>query len=249
MAFNDDLLASVDRVNDETGVETHTSIMLSLSVIGIATLGIIGLAVFLMRSGVSAPLTRLIGTMQAMQGGDFAVRVDGTDRRDEVGSLAKGLEAFRVSLEAAERARSEREAAAEAEASAIRRRSALAERFVGRMEELASGFAKSSSEVADSARNLSATAEETSRQAQAVAGAAEEASTNVQTVASGTRNSRLPYARSPRRSRRRRRSLPKRRRRRRRAPQTSSPWRRRLSRSARSSTSYRTSPPRRTSWR
>ena len=54
------------------------------------------------------------------------------------------------------------------------------------MQELAQGFARSSGEVADSAKNLSATAEETARQAQAVAAAAEEAASNVQTVSAAS---------------------------------------------------------------
>ena len=51
----------------------------------------------------------------------------------------------------------------------MERRAALANAFVTEMQDLAPGFAQSSGEVADSAKNLSATAEETSRQAQAVA--------------------------------------------------------------------------------
>ncbi|MDR3372155.1 MAG: methyl-accepting chemotaxis protein [Ancalomicrobiaceae bacterium] len=54
------------------------------------------------------------------------------------------------------------------------------------MQSLSSGFAHSSGEVADAAKNLSATAEETSRQAQAVAAAAEQAAANVQTVAASS---------------------------------------------------------------
>jgi methyl-accepting chemotaxis protein len=116
----------------------------------------------------------------------IAVLAVNTDRRDEVGAMARALDLLRGQLQTAEAARRQQ---AEADALAsrqVQRRAELADVFVGRMQSLSEAFAQSSGEVADAAKNLSATAEETSRQAQAVAAAAEEASTNVQTVASSS---------------------------------------------------------------
>jgi methyl-accepting chemotaxis protein len=124
--------------------------------------------------------------MEALGRGDLAVAVTGSDRRDEVGTIAKALEVLRGHLQAAEHLRQEHAAREQHERAVMERRAALASAFVAQMQDLAAGFAQSSGEVADSAKNLSATAEETSRQAQAVASAAEEATTNVQTVASSS---------------------------------------------------------------
>ncbi|BBE74821.1 methyl-accepting chemotaxis protein [Oharaeibacter diazotrophicus] len=185
IAFNDDLIAQRDAEAAANGATADSTTWLTVGGIVAMVIAILAVAMLLLRATVTRPLAGIIATMGTMQRGDYAVTVPGLGRKDEVGAIAGSLEAFRQSLAAAEEARVAQEAAKAAEEALVRRRAELAERFVGRMEKLADGFAKSSTEVADAARNLSATAEETSRQAQAVAGAAEEASTNVQTVAAG----------------------------------------------------------------
>ncbi|WP_083656710.1 methyl-accepting chemotaxis protein [Mongoliimonas terrestris] len=186
LALSDSIVEAMHTESDaQTEAAEHASTV-TVSVIGAMTVLLIGVAFVGLRASVTRPLGHLMGTMATIQAGNLAVPVDHRDRTDEVGALANGLEAFRQSLVEAEAMRAAQEAAKAAEAAAIRRRATLAESFVGRMQDLADGFARSSAEVADAARNLSATAEETSRQAQAVTGAAEEASANVQTVAAGT---------------------------------------------------------------
>jgi methyl-accepting chemotaxis protein len=183
--LNNAILADVDARNDQNTADSWSAVWTTLIVIGSITAAVIGLAAWLLRNGVTAPVGKLIEAMKSMQSGHYDVSILGLGRKDEVGSIAGSLESFRLSLIDAEKARKAQEAAKTAEDAAIRKRAALAESFVARMEALAVGFGKSSSEVADAARNLSATAEETARQAQAVAGAAEEAAANVQTVAAG----------------------------------------------------------------
>ena len=183
--LNSVLIAEMDTISDANTVTSWDAVWTTLIAIGLIIAAVIGLAVWLLRKGVTAPIAALIEAMKSMQSGHYDLTINGLERKDEVGEIAGGLESFRKSLIEAETARKAQEAAKAAEDAAIRKRAALAEHFVSRMEELATGFGKSSGEVADAARNLSATAEETARQAQAVAGAAEEAATNVQTVAAG----------------------------------------------------------------
>ena len=183
--LNNAIIANMQAVSDANTASTWEAVWTTLIVIGLIVVLVIGVAVMLLRSGVTAPLLKLIDAMKSMQAGHYDLSIQGIERKDEVGQIAGGLEDFRQGLMAAETARKTQEAAKAAEDAAIRKRAQLAEHFVTRMEELAAGFGKSSSEVADAAKNLSATAEETARQAQAVAGAAEEAATNVQTVAAG----------------------------------------------------------------
>ncbi len=184
--LNDELIAVRDARSDENSATAAAAIWMSVGGIVAMVIAMIGLAVLFLRASVTRPLAALIDVMKVMQAGQFGVTVPSIGRKDEVGSIATSLEDFRQSLAASEEARKAQEVAKAAEEATIRRRAELGERFVARMEDLAGGFAKSSTEVADAARNLSATAEETARQAQAVAGAAEEASSNVQTVAAGT---------------------------------------------------------------
>ena len=170
--------AAKDSASDTIRWTVLASVLISTLVGAVA-------AVLLNRS-IAVPIRRGIDVMAELQAGRYAIAIPDTGRNDEIGAMNQALVKFRDELQAAEAARKAQEEARAATEAAIRRRAELAERFVGRMEALASGFSRSSGAVADAARNLSATAEETSRQAQAVAGAAEEASTNVQTVAAGT---------------------------------------------------------------
>ena len=184
-ALNGVLIDETQEISDANTTASWNSVWMTLGFIGLMVVVAVGLAILLLTSGVTRPIGKLVEAMKTMQTGHYDISIHGIGRKDEVGELAGGLEAFRLSLLDAEKARKAQEAAKTAEDAAIRKRSSMAERFVSRMQELATGFGASSTEVADAARNLSATAEETARQAQAVTGAAEEAATNVQTVAAG----------------------------------------------------------------
>jgi methyl-accepting chemotaxis protein len=184
-AFNDTLRAEMRSREAANTAATGQAIWTVLGGLLAAVLLVSSLAVWLVRRTVTSPLAGLLAAMAQMRGGDYTVKIDGGVRTDEIGKLAGGLEAFRAGLAGAEDLRRQREAIKAEEEKAIRHRAAAADQFVARMEQLATGFGKSSDEVAVAARNLSATAEETARQAQSVAGAAEEASSNVQTVAAG----------------------------------------------------------------
>lgn len=137
--------------------------------------------------GVVRPLHRITAAMGVVAGGNLSATIPYAEARNEIGEMASTLKVFRDGLMETERLRL---AGIEAEKrnreQLVAERVAIADQFEAAMGTLAEGFVQSSSEVADSARNLASTAEETSRQAQAVAGAAESASENVQTVAAGT---------------------------------------------------------------
>jgi methyl-accepting chemotaxis protein len=184
--INNRLIAIKDAQNQDISALAAWTSTISLIGLALATALILGLAFVMVRAGVVRPIQTSIGVMGALGRGELQAPVPGTDRRDEVGSIAKALEILRGQLQEAEAARAAQAAREEAERQLLARRETLANSFVGRMQELAGGFAQSSGEVADSARNLSATAEETSRQAQAVAAAAEQAAANVQTVAASS---------------------------------------------------------------
>ncbi len=185
VATTDRIANFSEKAADEATVTTNEVVRLTYAAFFIALALVIGLAVFLVRSGIASPIRSLIDAMDAIRDGRYTVTIQGAVRKDEVGSIARTLVVLRDGLASAEATRMEQEKL-NAQASAdTSRRADLAQRFVGRMEELAAGVSKASGEVATSARNLSATAEETSRQAQSVAAAAEEAAVNVQTVAAG----------------------------------------------------------------
>ncbi|WP_341992833.1 methyl-accepting chemotaxis protein, partial [Azorhizobium sp. AG788] len=145
------------------------------------------IAALVTRFGIVKPINDILAVIGEIQGGALTVTVPSTDRKDEVGTIAKSVEDFRLGLVEAEKMRADAALQEQRSAEKVRNeRLEIASTFEASMGALANAFAQSSNEVSEAARNLASTAEETSRQAEAVGGAAEEASNNVQTVAAST---------------------------------------------------------------
>ncbi len=161
--------------------ETGRSMIILASIL--AALVGVGAAVFVLM-GVARPLGRITEAMEAVSAGKLDTAIPNLATANEIGDIARTLQVFRDSLADAQKLRDEQTVKEQRMAEQmVEERRTIANSFQDRMGALADRFAGSSSEVADAARNLSATAEETSRQAQAVSVAAEGASDNVQTVA------------------------------------------------------------------
>ncbi len=177
---NESLVNRLNKRADETVWVTLASVLGGLALVA-------GVAIWLTRSGIVAPMQTLNDSMAAMAKGQLGVDVPGQERKDELGAMAKTAEVFRKGLAETERLRAQ---AAETEAASAERlkaeREAIADSFQTRMGALARAFVKSSGEVSEAAQSLAATAEETTRQAQVVSGAAENAAGNVQTAAAAT---------------------------------------------------------------
>jgi methyl-accepting chemotaxis protein len=185
--FTPTINTETEKEADDLTATTNTTIIVTYAIVfgGLAVVMVI--AVLAAIFGISGPVKKLNDIMSAMAAGKLDVTVTGTERRDEIGSMSRTVEGFRKSLLETERMR-ELTAQTEAKIADERRqsRNQFADLFQTKIGALANAFAKSSAEVSDAAKNLSATADETSRRAQAVSGAAEEASANVQTVAAST---------------------------------------------------------------
>lgn len=192
-ALSDDIKAFGDRITAQLGGEADKAendakhALWTIGAISVLCLVIAGgLSLMLTRSGIVRPLTALNETMSAMEKGTLDLEVPGLDRKDELGSMSRTLDAFRGSLAEAETLRVASEAARASDLARALQERKVVEAFQSKMVSLAGAFVRSSNEVSDAAQSLSATAEETSRQAQAVTNAAEESATNVQTAAAAT---------------------------------------------------------------
>lgn len=137
--------------------------------------------------GLTRPLGRSVEILSQLTSNKLDVDIPAKNRRDEIGDLARGLEAFRLALTDANRMRSEQEQMQLRNAARIlQERADIAEQFEQSMGKLAEQFVATSSEVQMAAQSLAAAAEETTRQAQTVSAAAMESTSNVQTIASAT---------------------------------------------------------------
>ncbi|OYX14508.1 MAG: hypothetical protein B7Z15_03725 [Rhizobiales bacterium 32-66-8] len=186
-AFVDKTMAGVDQDITKLQETTGSTVTTLYGIMASAVVLVLFLSFLTARFGIVKPIEGIIATMKILAGGKLAVTVPGTERTDEVGAIAKGVEIFRQGLIEADTLRADAALQEQRAAEQVRHeRLEIADTFESSMGALADAFAQSSTEVSSAARNLASTAEETSRQADAVSGAADEASTNVQTVAAST---------------------------------------------------------------
>lgn len=163
---------------------SHAKELLLYIVMVCAVIAGLGAGLLIGQVGIARPLIRINDTLGELARGNYAVQIAGTERKDEIGDIAKSAEVFRSNGQEAIRLRAEQE---EAKALEAERQKAmmreLAERFeqsVGGIVEMVSSAA---TEMQATATQLSASAQEASAQSTAVASAAEEAGASVTAVA------------------------------------------------------------------
>jgi len=155
---------------------------------GLAIAVLLGSAVaYVIGRSISVPLRRIIDVMQALTAGNLSVDVAGTERKDEVGEVARSVAVFKDGLAETARLREEQEET-KRRTEAERREAmlALASRFEQTVGGVVENVTSSAQQLQSTAQAMTATAEETSRQSTAVAAASEQTTQNVQTVASAT---------------------------------------------------------------
>ncbi len=183
-AFIADKAQEVDQLDaaaDATSQRARLTLIIT-SVVGIGTA--MGFGLLIVFRGVIGPIRRTIGLVEDLSKGNLDVAIGGTDRKDEIGLLARAFVVFKDGMVKA------RELAAR-EMEQIRQREQRAQR----LEQLTNDFdtgvtamlqtvAAAATQLRGSATALTSTAEEGTRRASTVASASVEASTNVQAVAS-----------------------------------------------------------------
>ncbi len=136
---------------------------------------------------ISGSINALKTVMDRLAKGDLAAVVPCTDRRDEVGGMARAVLVFKDSMTETERLRTARDeakrwAAAEQKAGLKR----MADGFEGSVGRLVAMLSRGSTALEATAQTMTGTANRSNQQAVAVASAAEEASTGLQTVAAAS---------------------------------------------------------------
>ncbi|MDB5410061.1 MAG: putative methyl-accepting chemotaxis protein [Rhodospirillales bacterium] len=147
----------------------------------------VALFAWLIGRSIARPLTGVALLMRRLANRDFAIEITNTERRDEVGTLARSLKIFKDNMLETDKLRSEQEEAkrrAEIEKNILLNK--LADDFQTGVRGSLDTLASAATEMRATSKGMSATAEETSAQATTVAAAAEQASVNVQTVASAS---------------------------------------------------------------
>ena len=139
----------------------------------------------LIARSITKPLARLVQRMGALATGDTGQQVEDTERRDEMGELARAMEVFRGNSLENKRLLDEQESLKQT--AAEERHRVLRDMATG-LETRVKGAVEAMSRVGERLNGasvaMSRTAEQTSQQTTAVVAATEQTSSNVQTVAS-----------------------------------------------------------------
>ncbi len=156
-----------------------------LVIIGLTVL--IGVAAaWMMIASVVRPLLALNAIMGRLANRELSVMVDGVERQDEIGAMARTVQVFKDGLIEADRLA----AIQAADHAAKQRRAETVDRLIAGFESSTASalrsVASSASELDATAHSMSAMAQQTSVQATVVASAAKQTSANVQTVATAT---------------------------------------------------------------
>ena len=165
--------------------ESTSRLLLIVAAVGIILGAVVGYVIG--QFGIVEPIVSLKAVMEAFANNDLKADVPGTDRRDEVGDMARAVEVFKKNGLEVERMRSEQ--------LVIEKRNAeqrkadmtkLADHFETAVGEIIETVSSASTELEASAGTLTKTAERTQGLTATVAEASGEASSNVQSVATAT---------------------------------------------------------------
>lgn len=154
---------------------------------GIAMVAVAAGAGMLLSRGIAAPIRNMTAMMERLAAGDNGVLIEGQDRRDEIGAMAKAVEVFKHNAVENARLAAEQEGLkAKADADRKAAMAAMAQSFEASVKAVVESVATASAQMQSAATSMVETAEQTSHQAGASAAAAEQTSANVQTVAAAT---------------------------------------------------------------
>ena len=149
-------------------------------------IGAILLALLLGR-GLSRPLAAITAVMNRLSGGEINVTIPGSERHDELGTMAGAVEMFRRSMIEARGMREAQEASkqqSELEKKALQRQ--MADRFEADVKSVVAAVAQATNDMQRAAGEITTSVGGTSQRAAAAAAASDEASASVNAVAAAT---------------------------------------------------------------
>jgi methyl-accepting chemotaxis protein len=133
---------------------------------------------------VSTPILRMTGAMERLAEGDVSIAIEGVERKDELGGMAKALAVFRDNRVTADRLATERAADEAAKLQRQEKLVALIESFDRGAAQIVDAVAGASERLRRNAESLSDAAGRNASQAGTMSRASDETSSNVGTVAS-----------------------------------------------------------------
>jgi methyl-accepting chemotaxis protein len=169
-----------------TEADAHSQELWIMSAVWILSglmLALLIASAFGLSKGFVTPIVRITESMSGLAAGDLSTPIPYLGRKDEVGDMAHGLQAFKDTLTAKQRADASAATEARAKTERAQRRLELTENFDKAVGTIIASVTNASTELGSTAETLTGTAKDVSAQSTAVAAASEEASASVRTVA------------------------------------------------------------------
>ncbi|MEM8836588.1 MAG: methyl-accepting chemotaxis protein [Pseudomonadota bacterium] len=177
---------SKERSNQQIGATVSASVQ-NYSLTAYTALAIAGLltlvAGVIVGRSITRPIGQLVSVMGQLASGNLKTEVDGADRQDEIGSMARAVEVFKTNMIETERLRTAQDDEQQARADRQERIEKAIAEFEQTSETVLSSVLGAAQGMKGSASSLASSSEKAMAQAETVSRASEEASQNVQTVA------------------------------------------------------------------
>ncbi|GAB3125814.1 methyl-accepting chemotaxis protein [Novispirillum itersonii] len=136
---------------------------------------------------VSRPLGALGNAMDRLAANDLDVRIEGLERQDEVGAMARSVEVFKANAIRTREMEAEQAAAAQrAEEDKRRMMQAMADSFETKVKGVVQSVSAAATQMQSNAQSMTSVSDEASRQGVDASSAAGQATANVQTVAAAS---------------------------------------------------------------
>lgn len=174
------LMAIRKQANENTELTTDYVIIAGI-ILGVLLGGGIG---WVIGNGIAGPIGHMTNAMGRLADGDKTTEIPGTERGDEVGTMAAAVQVFKENMIKADQLAAEQEKERAAREQRAKKVDELTKGFDTDVSSVIGTVAAAATQMDSTAVSMSATAEETSQQALAASSASEQASSNVQTVAS-----------------------------------------------------------------
>ncbi len=163
------------------------SISRSTMVLGLVAIALGLVAAFFIGRLIAGAIGDVVARMKDLAAGNLDIDIKGSDRKDELGDMARALLVFQENGREKVRLQAEQEQVAEqAEAEKRRTMNEMADGFEASVNEVVAGVSSAAEQMVGLTQLLTQSAERAGERSTAVAAASEEASTNVETVAAAS---------------------------------------------------------------
>jgi methyl-accepting chemotaxis protein len=91
-AISDDIAKTMNTLSSEATATTNQTIVITYSSIAIAMAVVLTLAFFMVQANIVKPISRLVTELNKLAEGDFNIKLDSLDRKDEIGEISNAAE-------------------------------------------------------------------------------------------------------------------------------------------------------------